>query len=282
LNLHKIPQWRADLHIHSFFSDGKFSPVSILEKAKKMEINAISITDHDSVYGVSVAIENCKKYGVEVIPGIEFSCDFNQKEVHILGYFIDIDNKILNEYIQNFKKTRIVRIKKMIEKLNKLGCELDVNGFIDSIPGNVSIGRPHLAEAMVKKGFVKNYMEAFVLYIGDGKPAYEKKENPDINEIIKLISKINGISFVAHPGKNISINTLKEIVKFGINGIEIYHPSHSPDDTKIFLDFSNENNLLVCGGSDFHGVIKADYKNLGKYFVDKQELDRMKSKVKRV
>ena len=282
MNLHKIPQWRADLHIHSFFSDGKFSPVSILEKAKKMEINAISITDHDSVYGVSVAIENCKKYGVEVIPGIEFSCDFNQKEVHILGYFIDIDNKILNEYIQNFKKTRIVRIKKMIEKLNKLGCELDVNGFIDSIPGNVSIGRPHLAEAMVKKGFVKNYMEAFVLYIGDGKPAYEKKENPDINEIIKLISKINGISFVAHPGKNISINTLKEIVKFGINGIEIYHPSHSPDDTKIFLDFSNENNLLVCGGSDFHGVIKADYKNLGKYFVDKQELDRMKSKVKRV
>ena len=282
MNLHKIPQWRADLHIHSFFSDCKFSPVSILEKAKKMEINAISITDHDSVYGVSVAIENCKKYGVEVIPGIEFSCDFNQKEVHILGYFIDIDNKILNEYIQNFKKTRIVRIKKMIEKLNKLGCELDVNGFIDSIPGNVSIGRPHLAEAMVKKGFVKNYMEAFVLYIGDGKPAYEKKENPDINEIIKLISKINGISFVAHPGKNISINTLKEIVKFGINGIEIYHPSHSPDDTKIFLDFSNENNLLVCGGSDFHGVIKADYKNLGKYFVDKQELDRMKSKVKRV
>ena len=282
MNLHKIPQWRADLHIHSFFSDGKFSPLSILEKAKKMEINSISITDHDSVYGVSVAIENCKKYGVEVIPGIEFSCDFNQKEVHILGYFIDIDNKILNEYIQNFKKTRIVRIKKMIEKLNKLGCELDVNGFIDSIPGNVSIGRPHLAEAMVKKGFVKNYMEAFVLYIGDGKPAYEKKENPDINEIIKLISKINGISFVAHPGKNISINTLKEIVKFGINGIEIYHPSHSPDDTKIFLDFSNENNLLVCGGSDFHGVIKADYKNLGKYFVDKQELDRMKSKVKRV
>ena len=271
--------WKADLHIHSYFSDGKFSPLTILEKAEKSGLNAISITDHDSVNGIEIAVANCKKYGVEVIPGIEFSCDMNSKEIHILGYFIDYESKILQEYLRAFRKNRIDRIIKMIKNLNTMGSKIDATNFVNSISNNISIGRPHLAAEMVKEGFVKNYVEAFISYIGDGKPAFEKKKNPDIQEIIKLISKINGLSFVAHPGKNIDVERLNELIEYGINGIEIYHPSHSEADTKTYMDFSANNNLLISGGSDFHGVIKADLRNFGKYFIGKEDVDKMRNKL---
>lgn len=279
MNLRLFPLWRADLHIHSYYSDGKFSPVSVLERAKKSEINMISITDHDTVYGVAETIENCKKYGVEVIPGIEFSSDLDNREVHILGYFIDYENKILEEYVQNFRKTRIIRIRKMIKRLYNLGCKIDANSFIKNIASNVSIGRPHLANEMVRVGFVKNYVEAFVRFIGDRKPAYVKKENPDVKIIIKLIRKLKGISFVAHPGKSIDEKSLIQLKDSGINGIEVFHPSHSVESTKNFLNFAKQNDLLISGGSDFHGVLRIDQSNWGKYYVEKEYIDRMKKKV---
>jgi predicted metal-dependent phosphoesterase TrpH len=272
-----LQKFKADLHIHSFFSDGKFSPITILEKAKKSGINIISITDHDSIKGVAAATENCKKYGVEVIPGIEFSCDFNDREVHLLGYFLDYENENLEEYLLNYRKTRVDRIRKMVESLNKLGCAIDADKFINSISSNISIGRPHLASAMVKDGFVKNYVEAFIYYIGDGKPAFVRKKNSDVQDVIKLISGLNGLSFIAHPGKNINVDSLNELVKLGINGIEVYHPSHSAQGTNAFLEFTKKNNLLVSGGTDFHGVIQSEYKNWGRFFIGKEEIENMKN-----
>lgn len=274
--------YKADLHIHTYFSDGKYSPETILGKAKRTGLDAISITDHDSINGLSVAVDNCKKYGVEVIPGIEFSCDYSGNEVHLLGYFIDFKNIILEEYLRQFSQKRLDRIRKMVVNLNNLGFEMDADSFINSISSRISIGRPHLAAAMVKEGFVKSYVEAFVKYIGDGKPACEKKKNTDIKLIIELIRKLNGLSFVAHPGKNIDVEYLNELVKIGIDGIEIYHPSHTSSESKLFLDFSIKNNLLISGGTDFHGVIRADTRNWGKYFVGKEDIDRMKNKIQAI
>lgn len=270
---------KADLHIHSNFSDGKYSPLELLRMAKDAKLSAISITDHDNINAVEIAMKSSDKFGIEVIPGIEFSTDFKGKEVHILAYFIDYKNPALAEFISSIRSSRLERLRQMIRKLRQLNCIINADKFINKFPSYITVGRPHLALEMVNIKFVRNYIDAFVKFIGDGKPAYVKKTNPDTKTVLNLISELGGLSFLAHPGKYFKNTQLQEIIDAGVDGIEIIHPSHTYTDTHYFEKMAAQNYLLVSGGSDFHGIVKTDLDNFGNFIVTDNEIVNMKRRL---
>ena len=245
-------------------------------KAKEAGLSTISITDHDSIGALDRAIEHGKKNGIQVIPGIEFSADLDGKEVHILAYFIDYNDEAFLKYVMGLRQGRFGRFKEMVGKLNELDCNIELESVINGYPKHISFGRPHLAAALLKQGFVKSYAEAFIKYIGDNRPANVIKPNPPVNEVIKKISKHGGQSFVAHPGKYFRESLLTQLMEHGIDGIEVTHPSHSYENKKFLSEFASENNLLTCGGSDFHGTTQNEFKNLGEYFITEKEIKNMK------
>jgi predicted metal-dependent phosphoesterase TrpH len=242
-------------------------------------LNYLAITDHDNVDGLDEAIETGKEIGLEIVPGVELSSDYNGREVHILGYFFDYRNSELLEYLKSFRVLRRERAEKIVEKLNNMKIPIKMGDVLDKVKGNVSIGRPHIAFALIDGNFINNYYEAFIKYIGDGKPAYEKKKNITTKEAIQLITRAGGLSFVAHPGKNIRDEALIEIIEQGLDGIEVIHPSHSPDYVNYFQDFAGQYFLLESGGSDFHGGRINDDSILGSYWVSEQKVIAMKNRL---
>lgn len=270
---------KADLHMHTNYSDGNLSPVQLIELSQKSGISIISITDHDNVSALKEAIDYGKQKNIQVIPGVEISADLDDMEIHILGYFIDYKNKKLLDFLSSSRQLRIQRNEKIVEKLNDLGSKINFESILDKAGGDVSIGRPHIAIELNEEGFVNSYYDAFLKYIGDGKPAYVRKSNPHVSEAIKMISDMGGLSFIAHPGKFVRDELLLKLISYGIDGIETIHPSHTKEDVEYFNSIAAEYFLLTSGGSDFHGGIKNDGKNFGKYFVSINEVMNMKRRL---
>lgn len=270
---------KADLHTHTKFSDGNLSPQQLIDLSVKSGISILSITDHDNVNALNEAVRYGKTKGVQIIPGVELSADIDGQEIHILGYFIDYKNEKLKDFLVSLRKNRILRNEKIVSKLNDLGSNIKFNSIIGKAGTETSIGRPHIAMELNEEGFVNSYFEAFMKYIGDGKPAYIKKPNPSVKEVLKIISETGGLSFIAHPGKFVRDELLLELIRQGLDGIETIHPSHSKDDIKYFTSIASENFLLTSGGSDFHGGIKNDQKNFGNYYVSLNEVINMKRRL---
>ncbi|MCI0450333.1 MAG: PHP domain-containing protein, partial [Chlorobi bacterium] len=236
---------KADLHTHTNFSDGMFSSEELILKVKNAGLTHLAITDHDNVDAVEEALDFGKGHNIEVIPGAEISAEHNGKETHILAYFIDYKNEELLEYLRGFRRERLKRAEKIVVKLNELGIPVKIDDVLSKVKGNASIGRPHIAIALLEGGFINSYYEAFNRLIGDDKPAYVKKPNISAKDAIKLISRCGGLSFIAHPGKNLrDSNTLFELIEFGIDGIEVIHPSHTEYDTAYFQDIAGQYFLL--------------------------------------
>ena len=181
--------------------------------------------------------------------------------------------------MKNFRNLRVKRAEKIVEKLNSLQIPLTMTNVLDKARGNASIGRPHIAFALMEENLVGNYTEAFVKYIGDNKPAYEKKPNISTKEAIQLIARSGGLSFVAHPGKTLRDEVVIEIMELGIDGFEVYHPSHTADDIKYFRSIAGQYFLLESGGSDFHGGRMNDDSILGSYGVSEQKVNEMKHRL---
>lgn len=270
---------KTDLHIHTNFSDGKLTPKEVLEIAKTKGLGIISVTDHDNFEGSVRMLEFNGKQEIKIIPGIEISADFHGKEIHILGYFLNFNNKALIEHLDFIDNLRVVRFEKIIRKLLDLGVKIKPDNLLKKYSVSNSIGRPHIANELVEQGLVKDYGDAFQRYLGDNKPAHVRKENLDFNVIIELIHKSEGLAFLAHPGNYFRESSLKKILESGIDGIETVHPSHTLNHVNKFTKFAKENNLLTCGGSDFHGFYEIDYSNLGKFCVDEDAVLRMKEKL---
>ena len=270
---------KIDLHMHTSYSDGQHSPEELIIKAKEAGIDMISITDHDTVDGIEESIEIGKQYGVEIIPGLEISSDIRDREVHILGYFFDPNNRELEEYLKFFRAERIKRAARIAEKLNALGLEIKLDDILE-VAKNSAVGRPHIAKAMVKKGLVSNYFEAFSKYIGNGCPAHERKVHLSPRSAFKIINDAGGLSFIAHPG-NLPDAIMTELIEAGLDGIEVIHPSHLPHQVKHYRGIVNEYFLLESGGSDFHGGERNDYSNLGKYTVSTSKIDAMRKQLLR-
>jgi len=268
---------KVDLHTHTSYSDGFYSPKELILKAKNAGIEVIGITDHDNVAAISEAAAFGKKIGVEVIPGVEISTDVEDKEVHILAYFIETDNSELERYLQFFREERLKRAARIVNKLNALGLSITLDNVLDKAK-NSAVGRPHIAQAMLDKGLTSSYYEAFNKYIGNGCPAYEKKVHLSPQSAFKIINDAGGLSFIAHPGF-MHESLLKEIITAGVDGIEVIHPSNNSQQTRFYRGIVNEYFLLESGGSDFHGGKRDDEDNLGKYYTNISVVEAMRQRL---
>ena len=269
---------KADLHMHTNCSDGIFSPYELVKKCRQQGLSIIAITDHDSVAAFPDVLEYGKEFDVEIIAGVELSALVDDKDVHILGYFLDYTNKQLLEYLEFFRTERIKRAERIVAKLNTINIPLTIEAVLQKA-GDGSVGRPHIASAMVEEGYIQSYQEAFEKFIGNGGPAYEKKFNVSPKEAIRLISSSGGLSFLAHPGRYTSDEVLQTLIKSGLDGIEVVHPSHSPSMVNHYRGVVGEYFLLESGGSDFHGGKKNDNELLGSYCIDEEKVTMMKNRL---
>lgn len=268
---------KVDLHTHTNHSDGFYSPIELIQIVKKAGIDTISITDHDNLSAVHEAASVAKDFGVDIIPGLEVSSDIGDREVHILGYFVDPDNRELERYLKFFREERLKRAIRIINKLKGLGFSISIEDVLEQAK-NSAIGRPHIAQAMLDKGLITHYYEAFNKYIGNNCPAYEKKVHISPQSVVKIISDAGGLSFIAHPGYMPEF-LLKELIEEGIDGIEVTHPSHNSNQVKFYRGIVSEYFLLESGGSDFHGGKREDDENLGKYFTSIAIVDAMRNRL---
>jgi len=266
---------KVDLHTHTTYSDGANSPEELLNLAKKKKIDVIGITDHDTIDGIDEAFQYAKKLNIEVIPGLEISTDVEGEEVHLLGYFIDHKDVELNKYLQFFREERLERAKRILKRLNNIDIELTLSE-VQKIAKNSPICRPHIAKALLEKGIVKNFQSAFNKYIGDFGPAFEKKIHVSPQSAIKIINDAGGLAFIAHPGK-MKESILKNLINLGIDGIEVIHSSHKKYQQKFYRGIVNQYCLLESGGSDYHGGMRNDGDNFGKYYTTNSVLDNIKN-----
>lgn len=254
----------VDMHTHTLYSDGLLSPKELIDFAIEKKLSGIAITDHDTVEALAEAnIYASSKSDFILVPGIEFGCEYDEKEVHLLGYFIDYKHSDLIEVTQKLKESRVVRGEKIVEKLVNLGININIDD-VRVFARDDYIGRPHIARALIEKNYVENINEAFDKYLKRGAPAYVERFQLSISDSIKLIKKISGISILAHPGLIEDIKIVDYVISLGIDGIECYHSKHTDRDTNEFLKLAKGNNLIITGGSDFHG----EEDILGNYYID--------------
>ena len=266
---------KADLHMHTTYSDGVFTTEELLERVRAAGLKIVSITDHDNVGAIDEAIRIGKTLDVEVIPGVELSSTVGDHDIHILGYFIDYKSQSLLDYLAFFRIERVRRAERIVGKLNDLNIPLTIESVLDQA-GEGSVGRPHIAHALVEEGHTESYHEAFSKYIGFGKPAYQKKYQVSPQAAIDLISAAGGLSFIAHPGNSIDEKLLSELIAVGVDGIEVIHPSHSPERVAHYNGIVSEYFLLASGGSDFHGGKRNDGELLGQYCISERQVDMMR------
>jgi hypothetical protein len=269
---------RVDLHTHTTYSDGANTPQQLVQKASEKGIQVIAIADHDNVGALVEAAEWGKHYDVEILAGLELSVSLGEKDVHILAYLFDPTNERLLDYLKFFRLERRKRAERMVDKLNSLGIPLKMDSVLEKA-GVGSIGRPHVANAMVDEGLVASYQEVFEKYIGNGMPAYEKKYQVTPTDAAKLISQAGGLSFIAHPGKHTTEPEIDQLINSGIDGIEVVHPSHNPARQEYFRSVVNQYFLLECGGSDYHGGKKNDDYAFGAFTVPLRVVEAMKSRL---
>ena len=265
----------ADLHTHTIFSDGAKTPCELVRMASEKGFTAIALTDHDTTNGIYEAIECGKKYGVEIIPGLEISCDINDKEIHLIGLFVDYEDEELKKYLEFFRNERYYRAKRIVQKLTAMSIEISIEEILSEARES-AIGRPHIASVLYKKGLVGDYLEAFHKYLCDYAPAYERKIHISLQSAIKLINDAGGLAILAHPGK-MEEELLTQIIHAGIDGIETVHPSHSSSLYKFYSGIVEQYCLLASGGSDFHGGIKDDEENFGQFTVPYRYVEEMKN-----
>ena len=245
----------VDLHIHSTSSDGKFSPEEIVRKAAEAGLSVIAITDHDSVDGIAPALEEAQKYPrLRMIPGIEISTFVPKGEVHVLGYFIDYTHPELLATLSTMRDSRLEQAQGIIARLRDLGMPVEWQRVIE-IAGGGSIGRPHIAQAMLEQGYIASIKEAFDEYIRWGGPAYVERTKVTPLEATRLILEINGLPVLGHPLTIDEPETvIAELTKGGLVGIEVYYKDYTAEERKALARLAGKYNLIATGGSDYHGL----------------------------
>jgi len=250
----------ADLHTHTTCSDGCFTPSELVEYAAKKNVAVLAITDHDSVAGIDEAIRAGFKFGVEIIPGIELNTDIKDTDLHILGYYFDYNNPEFIERVNTLRFSRIDRMQRMLKKLAEMGFRMtldevreEANRGADTAHDS-SIGRPHLARLMVRKGMAEDERAVFDRYIGNGKPCHVEVMNKlSPADAVEFIVKFGGIPVMAHPGLAQRDDLIAGLVSHGLAGIEAVHSSHDPQTVVRYEKMAEKMGLLVTGGSDCHG-----------------------------
>lgn len=268
----------CDLHIHSLFSDSDASVESIFAEAAEKKLSAISITDHDSIDGLTQAKICSKKYNVELIEGIELSAHHNREtEVHVLGYFFDSNNQSLKEEAEKIKQLRRDRLAWMADRLNLIGLAVDKDELFRII-GPATPTRLHLGLYLVGKKIVSSLKEAFGKYLSPGRPAFRSRFKYSVKEAVELIKKYGGLAFLAHPHMIGEQAWVEEFVEMGIDGLEIIYPRMTKTKQSFYLDMAKKLNLLKSGGSDAHGTYK-EFNDIGCVTIPYEWVEEMKGRI---
>ena len=253
---------RLDLHLHTTHSDGSCTSTEVIDLAHKAGVTALAITDHDITTGIPEATVAGQEHGIDVIPGIEISSIMGTSELHILGYFLDYQDARLNERLARLRDSRHRRNPKIIERLQAAGIAITYEE-VRALAGTDSVGRPHIARVLMEKGVVVSAKEAFDLWLADGRPAYIPRELPAPADAMRWIREAKGLPVLAHPTwVKTTDGTLTDLVRRlkadGLDGVEVHYSTHSPRQTRDYLALAKQLDLLVTGGSDFHGLTKPD------------------------
>lgn len=262
----------VDLHTHSTFSDGRYTPTQLVQEAVAKGLGVLAITDHDSWNGVEEAQQAASALGnsVRIIPGVELGAQYAEDSVHVLAYHVDMTYAPLLEKMNEMRHAREFRLLKMLEKLHNLGYEIEVEACD---PKNRAVGRPHVAKALVAKGYFKTVQDVFDALLRRGGPAYVPQPKLSPEEAVDLIHRAGGIAVLAHPSELADGNLPEKLLTdFAFDGIEVYHPSADEAAQKKWLALAQKHKLLVSGGSDFHGIPDRFPNELGIFEVEWQNV----------
>ena len=284
----------VDLHTHTTASDGTESPTQVVSKARRLGLVGVAITDHDTIHGVDEGLRAGTNLGIEVVPGVEISCNWKTHHVHLLGFYINPRDEGLISLLEWMRQGRVDRLPRMLEKLEGLGISVDQEEVEAEAKGE-STGRPHLARVMVRNGVVSSMEEAFDKYLAYGRPAYAERPRPTIIEGIQAILQAKGVPVLAHPlTVDVSQSELiEELANENIQGVEYYYPYHQvsgksetwyakiASQLMLIKELARKRDLILTGGSDYHGPVpgKAD---LGSIQIPKVVLEQLQSRYKRL
>jgi 3',5'-nucleoside bisphosphate phosphatase len=265
-----------DLHIHTTASDGRYSPAEIVRMAVAKGLTTIALADHDTVDGIAPALEAAGAFPeLTVIPAVELSTDTPSGEVHVLGYFIDYAHQEFKASLERMRNSRIDRAQKMVVKLKELGCNIEWER-IQQIAGNGAIGRAHVAQALLEKGYISSFKEAFSKYIGHDCPAYVGREKLVPAAAVQLVLKANGLPVLAHPYTSLNPEGMvKELKAVGLVGVEVYYAGYLPVEVTSLLNLAQKYDLIPTGGTDYHGIDVASDIILGGTEVPKSCVERL-------
>lgn len=280
---------KSDLHIHTLYSDGVFSPEKIVDTAIDVGLQVIALTDHDNVLSYQVAKDYLKQSGkedkLEVIRGIEVNTLYKNYEVHILGYFMDVENSDFQSMLKSQQQARVKQTKEIISLLSKKeGIKIKFDDIKKQVAQGGSIGRPHIAKAITNVGGTNSVMDAYAKYIHDNSPVYVHRKTVSPQDAVEIIYDAGGIPVIAHPHDlDVAEELIKELMQYGLRGIEAYHRKHSPACVEYFSSMAEELGLIVTGGSDFHcpNIMNGQIV-LGKNFVPEWVYDKLIEEKKRI
>jgi predicted metal-dependent phosphoesterase TrpH len=266
-----------DLHTHSLCSDGALGPADLIKRAAGRGVRVLSLSDHDTLAGVAEAVAAGEGLGVRVIPASELNTESEWGDAHVLGYFIDPTDLALEERLRWLRENRGRRIELMVEKLNKLGYLVSLERVLEIAQGG-ALGRPHLAEALLERGYVRSYEEAFDTILAKSSPAYVARVGLTPLEAVELVRRHRGVPSLAHPGTVVGLeDLLPKMVAAGLSGIEAYYGEHSPEMTERCLRLARTHGLVPTGGSDFHGRGEHGV-DLGAVFVPPETIEMLESR----
>lgn len=267
---------KADLHLHSTESDGRLSPKELVRLANDLGLDVISITDHDCVDGIAPALEAAQEFPrLRVIPGVEVSTDVPRGEVHVLGYFINYRDPEFLAVLERLRDSRKVRAQKMVDKLAGLGIHIDWER-VQQIAGSGSVGRPHVAQAVLERGYVLSAREAFAKYIGRNGPAYVEREKLTPEQVVELIVKAGGLPVLGHPGDLDGVEGLvARLQKVGLAGLEVHYDGYSDKMIRSLASLASKYGLVATGGSDYHGLDDSSETSVGGVRIPPECIERL-------
>ncbi|HHX75308.1 MAG TPA: PHP domain-containing protein [Firmicutes bacterium] len=252
----------ADLHVHTTASDGLLAPEEVVRLAVENKLQAVAVCDHDTTGGLEAALNAGGQYGISVIPGIEFSTEYREKEIHILGYGFDYTYDKLQALCWKINAGRSLRMEKMVQKLRQLGYSITGDDVLRQARG-AAPNRPHVARVLVEKGYFPTVKAVFAALLEPGKPAYVRRYKLTPREAIAVLGEAGGFAVWAHPGLVGDDGLLALFLSWGLRGLEVYHPDHSHDAEEHYVRLARKHNLLITGGSDYHGTEAGSTRTLG-------------------
>jgi predicted metal-dependent phosphoesterase TrpH len=273
-----------DLHTHSDESDGTFTPSEVVRRAAELGLDVVALTDHDTTAGLEEAGEAAREVGVELVPGVEFSAEYQATSIHVLCYWMDASNEDLQTELQRLRDDRFRRGEMMIEKLQALGFDISFERVVE-IAGGGNIVRPHVAQAMVEAGIVADEAEAFDRYIADGGPAHVPKHALDPLDAVDLIGRAGGVCVLAHPGMwgdqtSVPDDLIAAMAERGMVGLEVDHTDHTPEQRAVYRAMAERLGLVATGGSDCHGT-RYDPIRLGSSLCDPEQFAALRARAGR-